>query len=191
MKRIIIAICVLMSILLIIGCSPDIENSSVQSSDNMSVIDNTTEDSSDDEADDSTDESDEDRTATDNQALIDQLMAEQNLDDETDEDDNETEEESNDGNWTIELIHMKGEPEKDITINAGDSVIFISRQPNYVHRIQLREKLESGAFNSTLLDPAVPLTEDDEFTYTFEETGKFQWYSKTNYPTTSGYITVE
>ena len=195
MRKIIIAVLLIACLVLLAGCTQTNEEN-IQTSDEMDTIDdNATEETADNETADNdsietTDEIiDENRTAEDNQALIAQLMEEQGL---VDEDGNETdEEEDTDGNWTIEIIHMRGEPEKDFTIDLGDSVTFISRQPNYIHRIQLREKLENGAFDSTLLDPAVSLKNNESFTYIFEKAGKFQWYSKTNYPTTSGYITVE
>jgi len=194
MRKIIIAVLLIICLVLLVGCSQTNEEN-VKTSDEMDAIDdNTTEETTDnetiDEDSDDTTEVDENRTAEDNQALIAQLMEEQGLVDENDSETNETEEDD-DGNWTIEIIHMRGEPEKDLDIKVDDSVTFISRQPNYIHRIQLREKLENGAFDSTLLDPAVSLKNNESFTYTFEKAGKFQWYSKTNYPTTSGYITVE
>ena len=195
-KAILIPICLLVCLFLIVGCSP--EQSNVQTSDEMTAIEDnvtadnetagdneTTEDNETEESSETGEE--ENRTAEENRALIEQLMQEQGIN--ATEDDEEEEETGPEG-YTIELINMRGEPEKNLDIEVGDSVTWISRQPNYVHRIQLRLKLENGAFGETILDPAVSLTEDEEFTYNFDEQGYYQWYSKTNYPTTSGYINV-
>ena len=193
-KSILIMISILIAVLFIVGCSSDVVDSDNMESieDNSSEdandeVDNSTETSDDEEVDDS---DEEEPSAEDNQALIQELM-----DDlegiEIDENEEEDEEETETGNYTIELINMRGEPEKNIDIGIGSSVTFISRQPNYVHRIQLRLKFENGSKGDFLLDPSAALHEDEEFTYIFYDDGEYEWYSKTNYPVTSGTITVE
>lgn len=188
MKKIIILVCLVACLFLAAGCYPKGE---IQSSDDMTPIEGSNE-----SADDASNtEPLENRTAEDNKALIEQLMKEKGLDatedNEEETEKNESEETTEEGNYTIEIINMRGEPEKNLDIKAGDSVTWISRQQNYVHRIQLRLKLDNGGYGNYILEPSVSLKMNESFTYQFEEAGKFQWYSKTNYPTTSGYITVE
>lgn len=205
-KTIAISISVLVCLLFITGCYPNTEESSVQTADEMQVMENNTTDVENNTIDiennttevneNSTEEvnTSEERTAEENQDLINELMSDLGVNNTEENTTNEAEtnlsEETGPEEYTIELINMRGKPEKDLNIKIGDSVTWISRQPNYVHRIQLREKLDSGTYGETILDPVASLKINESFTYQFEDAAVFQWYSKTNYPTTSGTITV-
>ena len=218
-KTILIAISLLACMFVLSGCGTETaKNETVQNSDNMTPIGNetsanatgqtgnaTAEDNralieqlmkekglADEE--ETTHEEEETNETADNRALIEQLMKEKGLiDNETDNGTNATEEEPESEtptNFTIEIIHMRGEPEKDLDIKAGSSVTWISRQPNYVHRIQIKIKSDTGIFKEDVLDDPVGLLENESFAYTFDDAGIYKWMSLTNYPTTSGVITV-
>jgi plastocyanin len=187
-NTILIAISLLACLFLISGCGTETaKNETIQNSDNMTPIENITLENAAEEAEE-TPAVEENRTAEENQALIEELMKEKGLDEETAE---EEPEEETPTNFTIEIIYMRGEPEKDLDIEAGNSVTWISRQPNYVHRLQIRIKSDTGVFKEYMLDEPASLEENDSFTYTFENAGIYQWLSLTNFPTTQGIITVE
>ncbi|MBD3248644.1 hypothetical protein GF336_01190 [Candidatus Woesearchaeota archaeon] len=157
-------------------------------------------DETDNESDDSgTDNSQEDDTDT--KALLEQMnedagLVEDDTEDdensvnETDTENNETSEDAEPGIHEITMINFQGEPE-DLEIEVGNTVKWTSEQPNFRHRINIMRYEEDGTKSDPLLDPGMELLNGQTVEHIFNETGEYMWYSTTNYPDTSGDITVE
>ncbi|MBW2965681.1 hypothetical protein KY342_01100 [Candidatus Woesearchaeota archaeon] len=184
--KIIIMVCLLV---LVSGCGKE--------TDDENVVENIDGDESSDSAEeseesDSTEENSDvviieyDEETGTNADLVAELM--KDLVDEDNADEEEEEEEvviSEDQEIVIE--NFRGDP-KDIVVEKGMTVKFTSLMPNFKHVIQIRKKKADNTYE-TPINVGVIL-EGETCEYIFEEEGTYQWLSKTNYPVTSGTVTV-
>ena len=101
----------------------------------------------------------------------------------------EIEEEKYEGQlYTIVIDEFIGEP-TDLDIKVGDSVEFVNEQRNFKHIIGIREWID-GEFEKAPIDDYNPIVTGESYLYKFERTGQYLWFSKANYPRTSGEIIV-
>ena len=89
----------------------------------------------------------------------------------------------------ITITEFKGEPE-DIDIARGERIEWENNQSSFVHVIMIRKDLGEGYYGEHYGEP-LRLVPGDTVEYEFTKKGKYQWYSKTRYPKTSGEIIVE
>ncbi len=168
----------------------------------MEVVVTDESDNASQDADPSDDQAD-DNNETDAKSLLEQMNKDAGLIDnnsdsddedsgnETDTGDNETSEEDEEaGIHEITMINFQGEPE-DIEIDVGDTVKWTSEQPNFRHRINILRYEDDGTKSRPLLDPGMDLLNGQTVEHIFNKTGEYLWYSTTNYPGTSGDVTVE
>ena len=119
--------------------------------------------------------------------LIKELSEEAGLETEEDEDEAD-EEEATSGETTIVMYKFQGTPE-DLDIKVGTTVTFVNEEDNFMHIVGVR--VWAGSKYS--LQPVAgyhELLPGESYSYTFNETGKYQWLSKTKYPDVSGEIEV-
>ncbi|MBW2993091.1 hypothetical protein KY317_00785 [Candidatus Woesearchaeota archaeon] len=90
--------------------------------------------------------------------------------------------------YTITIDMFTGDPE-DLTIAVGSSVTWINNHPTFIHLIAVRERLD-GNYGESLTEKN-KIYGNQTFTYMFEEPGTYQWYSSTRYPASSGTIEVK
>lgn len=92
------------------------------------------------------------------------------------------------GTQEIIITGFVGVP-SDITITVGATVIFTNKQP-FKHIIGIRPKTEFNTWGRNINTYGIILI-DQSYNFTFNQTGTYQWYSLSKYPTTSGEIIVK
>ncbi len=162
MKQKIILGILVISILIISGCSGKLPSEETGNEPNLSEEAQTTKD------------------------LIEELSKKEGL---TEGEENETAEETfGKKDYTITIDMFTGDPD-DLTVAVGSSVTWINNHPNFAHIIGVREKI-NGKYLEAVTEKN-KIYKNQTFTYTFEEPGEYQWYSATKYPTSSGTIEVK
>lgn len=187
----IIMICLL---ILVSGCQSQEDENVVEdinevgdNSSSVVIIENTVtgEDSeiADSEEADDSEVSEDDQTGGTSADLVEELMQDLVSDDTGTEEEEETVSEDQE----IIIEYFRGDP-KDLTIEQGATVKFTNNMPNFKHVMQVRKKKDDGTYEHPITVGVI--LEGESAEYTFDETGTFQWLSATNYPITSGRITV-
>jgi plastocyanin len=87
----------------------------------------------------------------------------------------------------ITIYDFIGEPQ-NLNIQKGDTVRFINDQREK-HTIGIRE-LVNGEFEKGAIDGYNTISTGDHYDYTFNGPGTYLWFSKGNFPRTSGEIRV-
>ena len=129
----------------------------------------------------------EQRTAEQNKALIEQLT--QEAQEETEDEETEEEPETLLTNVTVVIENFRGDPD-DFNVSVGATVTWLNNMPNFKHVIGIRPETDSGSWGPAINEHA-EIIEGESFSWTFTETGTYEWYSKTKYPATSGIIEVK
>lgn len=197
--RLIFGVIVIAFLFMISGCSQ--ENGEVVDEDTLQgtageggpeQAEETDEDATEDIVEEVEDTAENLTEETDVKELIKELSEEAGLDTENmteEEEETEVEEEATAENRTVVIDNYKGVP-SDFSITAGTTVTFMNEQENFKHIVGIR-KWEGTRYPQTTVDGDYhPVLPGDSWSYTFEEAGKYQWLSKSNYPDTSGEITV-
>jgi plastocyanin len=131
----------------------------------------------------------EERTAEENKALLEQLTQEAQQEPEAEAEEPEPLE----TNITITIANFKGTP-KDVEIAVGGEITWVNNMPNFLHIIGIRERKGTGTWEDFPINEIedAQIMEGESYIFTFDvEPGEYQWYSKTKYPTTSGIVTVK
>ena len=117
---------------------------------------------------------------------------EESSDDSTETDSSEesdaTEEESSTDAKTITIDNFEGTPE-DMDIKVGETIKFTNEQENFQHVIGILPEV-NGKYSSKPSNGWHPILPGESYEHKFEEAGRFQWVSKSNYPDTKGEIEV-
>ena len=88
----------------------------------------------------------------------------------------------------IIIDNFLGNPE-DVNIKVGDIVRFVNEQDNFKHIIGIREWID-GEYERAPIDDYNPILTGESYEYMFKVPGDYLWFSKANYPRTSGQIKV-
>lgn len=188
-------------ILMVSGCGNDsVPEDSIEDivEDSTTVIEKVeSQNESEDMVDTVEDPADADKDAEESQEknmtteeMIEKLSKEKGLieDEDSESESSENESDSTASTGTEIVIEGLSPSPENLNINAGDTVTWTSKQKNYRHIIMVRSIDESGS-KDEFAGPFVILY-GESANLTFEEPGKYDYYSKPCYEAVNGEIVV-
>lgn len=92
------------------------------------------------------------------------------------------------GKQEIIIDNFRGDP-KDLAIEAGTTVIWTNNM-HFNHVIIILPAQGDGTYAKTGINDLQQIWFEESYSFTFNETGKYKWGSKTKFDTTNGIITV-
>lgn len=134
----------------------------------------------------------ENQTSEENKSvteLYEELSEEVGLETDDDESDEDVETQTASDNPEIIINNFRGDP-SDLNVEKGTTVKWINKMHFQNVIIILPQEEDSSGYSNKWINDIKKLWINESYEYTFNQTGKYQWGSKTDFDHIQGIITV-